>query len=568
MAKRNKIYKISLAGSVTRYFLQFFVPLIIVTIVLNIFALKIIHQRELDKMSYEVDSASAALNNYLEQIESFAFDISINSKIQEMLITNVSPYISAQAQAQAFNTILGLNRYYDLNIVHISVMTPEQRNILSVGYTQTEPYPYDTSFAGNEAYSDWVFSGATKYYTLADKTYHIVSYYQKVYHLTSKKCIGIVRIDVAERNLRDIYLGTGSGIFRQLYLKERGGSLVRVVAESAGENVMSTGLDEITVDVNDKFLLTEKFDPVKLLQENNFILPLIIFAAIFALLFIILSYRFLHLVVSPMYKLNESIQSMDSDAPLSRLELKKGNREMKVIYNGFNQLVDSLNEYIEKNREIMRQEQLAKTLYFQSQINPHFLYNTLDTLRWIALKNKDKEVADEIYHLSNLYRYYLNHEDVFVPVQEEVKLIETYMSIQHLRFHDKFDFRVNLETDAEGFMIPKLLLQPLIENSIQHGFPDKEESCMIILSVKKRHGALMIRLLDNGSGMDRETVEKINTVGFTRDDSFAIANIKKRLELYYGSQAGIRFRSRLGKGTFVKIKVPAIHQINDKEDGS
>lgn len=91
---------------------------------------------------------------------------------------------------------------------------------------------------------------------------------------------------------------------------------------------------------------------------------------------------------------------------------------------------------------------------------------------------------------------------------------------------------------------------------------------MIILSVKKRHGALMIRLLDNGSGMDRETVEKINTVGFTRDDSFAIANIKKRLELYYGSQAGIRFRSRLGKGTFVKIKVPAIHQINDKEDGS
>lgn len=86
---------------------------------------------------------------------------------------------------------------------------------------------------------------------------------------------------------------------------------------------MSTGLDEITVDVNDKFLLTEKFDPAKLLQENNFILPLIIFAAIFALLFIILSYRFLHLVVSPMYKLNESIQSMDSDAPLSRLELKR-----------------------------------------------------------------------------------------------------------------------------------------------------------------------------------------------------------------------------------------------------
>ena len=108
-----------------------------------------------------------------------------------------------------------------------------------------------------------------------------------------------MRIDVAERNLRDIYLGTGSGIFRQLYLKERGGSLVRVAAESTGENVMSTGLDEITVDVNDKFLLTEKFDPAKPLQENNFILPLIIFAAIFALLFIILSYRFLHLVVSP-----------------------------------------------------------------------------------------------------------------------------------------------------------------------------------------------------------------------------------------------------------------------------
>ena len=91
-----------------------------------------------------------------------------------------------------------------------------------------------------------------------------------------------------------------------------------------------------------------------------------------------------------MYKLNESIQSMDSDAPLSRLELKKGNREMKVIYNGFNQLVDSLNEYIEKNREIMRQEQLAKTLYFQSQINLIFSTTLWTLCVGLLLKTRTK----------------------------------------------------------------------------------------------------------------------------------------------------------------------------------
>ena len=160
-------------------------------------------------------------------------------------------------------------------------------------------------------------------------------------------------------------------------------------------------------------------------------------------------------------------------------------RCVRLFEKPFDSLLDEADEAFQNKYKAENMRTKAEMHALQSQINPHFLYNTLDTLRWIALKNKDKEVADEIYHLSNLYRYYLNHEDVFVPVQEEVKLIETYMSIQHLRFHDKFDFRVNLETDAEGFMIPKLLLQPLIENSIQHGFPDKEESCMIILSVKK-----------------------------------------------------------------------------------
>lgn len=559
MGRRSKTYNISLIQSVLRYLMQFFIPLIAVTFILNLFAFRIIYQREMDKKRYEVAASASALSNYIDQVESLAFDISINSHMQDLLLSNSSPYISALLQSRAFDSMIGLNRYHNLNIIHISIMTPERNPMLSVGYNQTEPFAEDVPFSLSPDYSKWSYSGSTTYYNQSKKPYTILSYYQKVFGLASNRYIGIVRVDIDEKTLREIYRGTGFPVLRELYLTNQDGEKLLVSQETAGDSDFLSDLShlkEVTAGVNENFTFSEKFDLWQLVRNNNFVLPLAVFAGIFAVLFVILSYRFLHLVVSPIYKLNETIQNLDPDAPLLKLELKEGSREMKVIYNGFNQLVESLNRYIGKNREIMHQEELARTLYFQSQINPHFLYNTLDTIRWIALKNKDREAAGEIYNLSNIYRYYLNHGNAFVTLREEINLINTYMAIQNLRFYDKFDFRQTIEKAAEGFLIPKLLLQPLIENSVQHAFGDREEDCIILFSARFQKDGLLIRIFDNGCGMPKELLAQIRTGSFPLQDSFAIANIQKRLELYYGGRASLSFIGRERKGTLIKIKLP------------
>lgn len=183
-------------------------------------------------------------------------------------------------------------------------------------------------------------------------------------------------------------------------------------------------------------------------------------------------------LVSPLFLLNSAIQDKSPTGErLSRLTCLECSREIKVIYDGFNQMIDSINKYVETNRKIVQAEQTTRTLYYQSQINPHFLYNTMDTLRWISLSAGDTIVADEISRLSSIYRYYINPGDALIRVKEEVQLIHNYMDLQKLRFKDKFHFQVNMQEMAENVKIPKLLIQPLVKSMT---FNDKRYSCFRI----------------------------------------------------------------------------------------
>ena len=164
-------------------------------------------------------------------------------------------------------------------------------------------------------------------------------------------------------------------------------------------------------------------------------------------------------------------------------------------------------------------------------------------------------MANGLYHLSCIYRYYLNHGDAFVPVKEEVELINIYMEIQEKRFFNRFIYRLDLSPEAADIPLPKLLLQPLIENAIQHGFSDQEENCRITLSIKLRYNSLFIRIADNGCGIEKDILSKIENDELLYQNSFAIINIKKRLALYYGKDASIHFMSKIGYGTLVSISI-------------
>ncbi|WP_165972359.1 sensor histidine kinase [Paenibacillus piri] len=207
--------------------------------------------------------------------------------------------------------------------------------------------------------------------------------------------------------------------------------------------------------------------------------------------------------------------------------------------------------------------QVAQLTALQSQINPHFLFNTLETLNWetIALTGRPNQVTKIIDNLSEILRYSLTNPEEPVSLNTEIKNLKSYIEIQKYRYEDKFDIIWEYDPVVIGCRVMKLLLQPFVENSIYHGIKEKEGNSLIKIRIELVGPDVLIAIVDNGLGMSRERLRKIRH-DFERDDEFSdrigMINTNKRIKLAYGEQYGIVIRSKKGWGTAVYMKLPMV----------
>jgi len=204
----------------------------------------------------------------------------------------------------------------------------------------------------------------------------------------------------------------------------------------------------------------------------------------------------------------------------------------------------------------------AKYLALQNQINPHFLYNTLEGIRSEALVGGLPSVAQMSELLARFFRYNISHLDQLVTVEEEISNLETYFQIQQFRFED----RIKLETFFEGERaqilaaeVPKLILQPIVENAIQHGLEPLTRQGTITLRFQIYEGFLAIIVSDDGVGMSPEHLNVLNEKMLspsTLEGSIGVENTNKRIQLLYGSEYGLQFYSKVGHGTDVEVTLP------------
>lgn len=251
---------------------------------------------------------------------------------------------------------------------------------------------------------------------------------------------------------------------------------------------------------------------------------------------------------------------------------KKGDFNQKVEVNTldevgeaaacFNQMVDDIKKLIDNNYVMALREKESELNALQAQINPHFLYNTLDSLYWQATDAQHYEIAEDIYALSQLFRLVLGQGKGIVTVKNEQELIDRYLHIQKMRFAKRLDYEIKIEEEIEAAIIPKLILQPFIENAIVHGFEKTGEKCFISLVGKRRGKHIIFMIKDNGIGMSREQVKAILKVNDSeryasqRIGRYAIKNIRERLELKYHEDFKLLIYSKEGSGTTVIIELP------------
>lgn len=235
--------------------------------------------------------------------------------------------------------------------------------------------------------------------------------------------------------------------------------------------------------------------------------------------------------------------------------------EIGAVSACFNTMVEDIKTLIDKNYVITLREKESELAALQAQINPHFLYNTLDTLYWQATGEGSDEVAENILALSQLFRLVLNQGKKEVTVGQEVELVSRYLQIQKVRFGERLNYEINVEDEAKRARIPKLILQPFVENAIVHGFENIQVPCYLKVAGKVDGDMLQFIVQDTGIGMRQDQIDAIweeETEQYARQrvGRFAIKNIRERLHLRYQDNFELEIRSSVGHGTTVVVRVP------------
>ncbi|WP_245902258.1 sensor histidine kinase [Gracilibacillus dipsosauri] len=246
----------------------------------------------------------------------------------------------------------------------------------------------------------------------------------------------------------------------------------------------------------------------------------------------------------------------------------KGHDEIKEVYKDLQTTSKSVQKiidevYIHKIKEETwkRKQKEMDFKMLASQINPHFLYNTLEMIRMKAILNKDPEVAKVIKMLSKMMRSSLKRTDQSIPLSEEVALIENYLEIQKLRFGEHLSYKMEIDENILSYKITPLLIQPLVENAIIHGLEMKEEPGMLRIRIQEDGDDILVEVNDNGVGMSLEKLNELNNRMKDQDyqsngNSIGLHNVHQRISLLYGDKYGIRMDSVEGSGTTMSMNLP------------
>lgn len=262
----------------------------------------------------------------------------------------------------------------------------------------------------------------------------------------------------------------------------------------------------------------------------------------------------------PIKKLSKSMQSFGEGNFDVKCEVGTSD-EIGVLADNFNKMVANLNDLVEKVYQATVLKQQAELKSLRMQINPHFLYNTLETINWMARMNGVSDIGNVVKALGDIMRATINGSD-FVQVYEEMNEISSYLNIQMFRYGDKLNTSINISDEIFDMFMPKLIIQPLLENAIVHGIENKFGTGHIAICGELKDGVIIFTIQDDGIGIPKSSLNNLlqenydlSQEGYT---TIGVRNVDKRLKLYYGEKYGVEITSIVNVGTTVTVRFPGM----------
>ncbi|WWR15946.1 sensor histidine kinase [Lachnospiraceae bacterium JLR.KK008] len=305
------------------------------------------------------------------------------------------------------------------------------------------------------------------------------------------------------------------------------------------------------------------------IEYQNFFMDMIRSSVIaftgIALLLLFLSYSIPLSITRPIKEIGRVTDQVAKGDLTVRSNVKNG-AEVSRLSDSLNAMIDKINELLEQVKEEQIRLRKAEFERLQSQINPHFLYNTLDAIIWLAEAGEQKKVVSMVGSLSEFFRTSLNRGKDIISIREELQHVRSYLEIQQMRYQDILRYEINVPRELEKYLIPKITIQPLVENALYHGIKNKRGTGMITVSGRKENDYFLIQIGDNGIGIDEMRLEQVregikNKV-LTGKDMYGLYNVHERIRLNFGEKYGISIESVYGESTIVNICLPYMEVEN------
>lgn len=575
----------------------FFSVLILLTLtIFSIISLKYTEEAVLDNSidytSRLVEQVNSDIDSYIDYMQNISTLVVENIDVQEYFFGNGDWNDNKQRYMRVltqFVTVIDTRK----DISNIGVIADNGTYIFNDG---TDTINRNIVLDEVDWYKDAYFS--SNYILTASHVQHVIkNNYKWVVTLArplkrkdSDLASGVFFIDLNYKILKDLCERNSLGLDSYLFIVDNKGEIIYHPKQQLLFRGLTTEKIDEVMKCKDTFFLTEEGDDSRLytisrseetgwsvvgvvalselMQKKEETQQLYLLVAIALILSGVgLAFFLAGAITRPLKVLKGSMEKVEKGNFESASIESFPNNEIGAISNAFNIMTSRIRQLMEQNVYEQEQKRKSELKALKSQINPHFLFNTLDSIIWMAEGKKNKEVVLMTSSLARLIRQSINNEDEIIPLWKEIDYTKSYLTIQKMRYKDKLEFAVEVEADIREEGIINLVLQPIVENAIYHGIKHKEGKGQITVTGTREEGNIVLRVRDDGIGMDEDTVKHIFDRSKEREKEkkggVGVYNVNMRLQLYYGEEYGLSFESEVMKGTTVTFRIPL-----EKETGN
>lgn len=553
-----------------KLFLSHLTVLIIPITILGIFSFfqsrELLIKSKLTDIEYYFSKASITLNDAVSTCESILDEIYIDPKMSQVL--NYSPDKSSDSEENLYFS--NLETVFSPYIYNIKSNNEFIREITFYSYRDNLSYrsiirPYSEFKADNLPKNStgrfrWFYNG--KMIVLSRSIVYSEYKGELVIMINPLKLLNTTSSQFFNYNIA-MFSADGECIYSHILPEDKGKDLLLETIPSSGERATISGNHYIVKNVvlNNGIILSAFINEHTFLNGiENILITTIIILLVCLFFSVLLTIAFSGTLTKRITLLNKEINKAKS----GNLDIKIHSvctDEIGVLTNNFSDMISHINDLINNIYESKKIQQKAELKALQSQIKPHFLYNILQAVNWNAINRGDDDTSKIVVNLSNFYRSILNKGDDDISVEDELKIVEYYLNIEKVIYIDLFSVEFNIDPRSLHCLAIPLVLQPLVENAVEHGIRKSEKSnCKITITADIVDDKLLFTVSDDGIGIDPKLKDIILTKNTT---GYGLKNINERIQLRFGDEYGLKLTSLQNPTTFT-ITMPAKPFVNQK----